>query len=350
MHTHRLRQAMAFAFGAALLGVSIIPASDTLAAAKTSAINRYVTGVRVSTNGLTFSAKAVTAPAGLHVEYQFREDRHGRWFIAKRFSASRSFTLPARSAAAAVQAYALTQSQVAHKQWSQAVPSAPVTVPMVRQTGIAVTLSVVAGSTGSDAAAIVNDVVYTSTTRGRADNGDAVTITQATGASIPSSAVFSGGHLGITIGTNNVDGSLATTNATLVAQIQEALSAGSITNTTVALEGGALGSAAPAVSGAGTFAGGSDGTDGVATLTVRSGPAYNGSLAIVVSEGGTVVGRAAVRLVAGETSAAVATAIGAALNRGPFTTDFSVANPGIGVVTLTQLTPSAAPIGVSVSG
>ncbi len=350
MHTDKWRQAVGFTVGAALISALMMPAADAQAAGHTIAINRYITGVTITATGLTFTAKATTSPAGLHVEYQFREKRQGRWFIAQRFSPTKSFTLPSRNAVAAVEAYALTQSQVAHKQWSQAAGSASATVPKVHQAGIAVTLSAVAGSTGSSAAAIVNDVVYSSTVGGSAENGDTVTITQASGTNIPSSAVFSGGQLHITIGTNDVGQSLATTNANLVAQIQEAFSADGLSTITAALENGAVGSAAPAVSGVGTFAGGTDGLDGMETLTVRSGAAYNGSLVLQVSEGGAVVGRAVVRLVAGETSAAVATAIGAALNRAPFTTDFRVASPGAGVVTLSQLTPSAAPIGVSVSG
>ncbi len=350
MHTHRLKQIMGFALGAAMLGVSVMPAADAQAAAKTSATNAYVTGVALTANGLTFMAKATSKPAGLHLDYQFREERHGRWFIAQKFNASRTFVLPYHSAVAAVEAYALTKNQVIHKQWSKAVPSAPVRVPKVGQAGLAVTISAVLGNTGSDSAAIVNDVVYSAVTGGTGDNGDTVTIAQGSGVNTPSTAAFSGGALDITIGTDGTGQSLATSNTALVSQIQEALSAGSISTITVSLESGALGSATPAVSGAGTFAGGSNGLDGVDTLTVGSGVAYDGTLAVAVTSGSNTVGSTVVPLTAGETAAAVATAIDTALNRAPFTAEFSVANPSSGVVTLTQLTPLPDAIGVTVTG
>ncbi len=108
------------------------------AAAAFAATNHYITNVKASANGTSVSATSTTTPAHLKVWYQFRATTpQGHTWILRRFEASPTFTwTPPKSGTYHVQAFALTQYQVATHQWKAAVAGTTVTDSQVSSISI----------------------------------------------------------------------------------------------------------------------------------------------------------------------------------------------------------------------
>lgn len=223
-------------------------------------------------------------------------------------------------------------------------------MPVLSQADLSVTTAATPGKAGTGPRATVNSILFAASAIDAVKSGDTITISQSRGDNTASLATFSGGRIHITIGTNGLGFSLATNNAQLLEQVREALHRDSLTTVRTVLAKGASGAAKATVAGSATFSGSTPGVSAVDTVTVQTGSTYRATLAVTVMSGRTMVGTAPVPVAAGETAADVARGIAAALSSAPFATDFFVANPGSGIVTLTQLKPSTETIGVTVSG
>ncbi|MCY0899332.1 MAG: Ig-like domain-containing protein [Firmicutes bacterium] len=123
LEARRLKKAGSLALGSSMLLMGMVPAASAFAATT----NRYIVSVTTTVSGDTATASSVSNPTGLHVWYQFRvETAAGHWFIAQRFSPSDQYTFVPPADATGIwhiEAYALTQYQVAHKMWNLAVSS-----------------------------------------------------------------------------------------------------------------------------------------------------------------------------------------------------------------------------------
>lgn len=117
MQKQTLRRVVPLAVGSSLLLLSLVPATAAFAQ------NIYISNVQTTADGTSVTASSTTYPAGLHVWYQFRaETPAGHWWILRKFESSPTFTwTPPQSGTYHVQAFALTQYQVATKQWKKAV-------------------------------------------------------------------------------------------------------------------------------------------------------------------------------------------------------------------------------------
>ncbi|MDA8206802.1 MAG: hypothetical protein M0Z36_12115 [Thermaerobacter sp.] len=112
----KLKKAVPLALGSSMMILSMLPAAAAFAAT-----NNYISNVQTHVNGKTVSA---TSNHGhLNVWYQFRVTApNGHMWIQRRFAKSPSMTwVPPGSGTYHVEAFALTQWQVAHKQWNKAV-------------------------------------------------------------------------------------------------------------------------------------------------------------------------------------------------------------------------------------
>ncbi len=100
-----------------MLFLSMLPAASALAA------SNFITNVTTSVNGSTVSATSTTHPQGLHVWYQFRATApSGHTWIMRKFESGSSVQwTPPTTGTYQVQAFALTQWQVQHKDWKAAV-------------------------------------------------------------------------------------------------------------------------------------------------------------------------------------------------------------------------------------
>ncbi len=112
----KLKKAVPLALGSSMMVLSLIPAAAAFAAT-----NNFISNVQTHVSGKTVSA---TSNHGhLNVWYQFRVTApNGHMWIQRRFGSSASMTwVPPGLGTYHVQAFALTQWQVAHKQWNKAV-------------------------------------------------------------------------------------------------------------------------------------------------------------------------------------------------------------------------------------
>ncbi|MCY0879253.1 MAG: hypothetical protein OWU84_09965 [Firmicutes bacterium] len=128
MPKQKVTKAAGLALGSSMMLMSLIPATSVLAASGPTN-NPYITSVTTTVSGDTATASSVSQPAGLHVWYQFQvETPSGHWFIARRFGPGNTYTfVPPVSSSGTwmIEAYALTQYQVAKKMWGAAVGSTP---------------------------------------------------------------------------------------------------------------------------------------------------------------------------------------------------------------------------------
>ena len=112
----KLKKAVPLALGSSMMVLSLIPAAAAFAAS-----NNFISNVQTHVSGKMVSA---TSNHGhLNVWYQFRITApNGHTWIQRRFGSSPSMTwVPPGSGTYHVEAFALTQWQVAHKQWNKAV-------------------------------------------------------------------------------------------------------------------------------------------------------------------------------------------------------------------------------------
>ncbi|MCY0900272.1 MAG: hypothetical protein OWU33_15350, partial [Firmicutes bacterium] len=121
-------KAAGLALGSSMVLMSLIPATSVLAASGPTS-NPYITGVTTTVSGDTATASSVSQPGTLNIWYQFQvETPSGHWFIARRFGPGNTYTfVPPVSSSGTwmIEAYALTQYQVAQKMWGAAVGSTP---------------------------------------------------------------------------------------------------------------------------------------------------------------------------------------------------------------------------------
>ena len=124
MQTQTIKKVGSLALGSSFLVLSMLPAAAAFAAT-----NHYITNVTTTANGTSVSATSTTTPAHLKVWYQFRATTpQGHTWILRRFEASPTFKwTPPKSGTYHVQAFALTQYQVATHQWKAAVSGTTVT-------------------------------------------------------------------------------------------------------------------------------------------------------------------------------------------------------------------------------
>lgn len=128
MQKQTFKKVGGIALGSSMLVLSMLPASSAFAAKYTPKHNNYVSNVTTTAKGLTFTASSTYKP-GLHIWYQFRVEKNGKWVIDKKFSKNNTLTLPNNTKVTAVEAWALTQYQAQHKQWDFQVKGSAAAVP-----------------------------------------------------------------------------------------------------------------------------------------------------------------------------------------------------------------------------
>lgn len=175
MHTKTLRKVGPLALGSSLLMLSMIPAAAAFAAT-----NSYISNVTTTANGIGVSATSTTTPPNLKVEYQFwATNPSGHTWILRKFEPSATFKwTPPSSGTFKVQSFALTEYQVAHKDWGAAVAGTTVTDQADEATAISIA--------GAPTANIGVNTAETLTVTGTDAAGQTVPITATPTWSLPS--------------------------------------------------------------------------------------------------------------------------------------------------------------------
>lgn len=222
----KLKKAVPLALGSSMMVLSMLPAAAAFAAS-----NNYITNVTTTANGTSVMASSTTNPKGLHVWYQFRAwTPSGHEWILRRFEASPTFNwTPPQSGTYKVEAFALTQYQVATKQWSKAVAGTTVTDTSVTVakvaisaspsgevgTGSVVTLTAMPeGATGSMVSGITAQPTWTVTTSSGATTSGATVEALASG----DQAIFEATTEGSYTVTATLDGVTGTISETAYGQ------------------------------------------------------------------------------------------------------------------------------------
>lgn len=212
----------------------LVPATAALAA---SSNNPYIQSVTTSVSGDTATASSVHKPPYVHVWYQFRiTSPQGHQWIARRFQSGDSFTwTPPKNATGPyeIEAYALTQFQVAHKDWALAVGSTPAVLSVGVLASIQMPTTLPALTAGQTTPDQVSVQLVNSNGTNAANETVTLTSSDPQAASVPASVTTNGNgqaSFNVTAGTK------ADANVTITAQV------GSVSTTTTV----AVNPAAPA--------------------------------------------------------------------------------------------------------